>query len=111
MRYRLFSSERTSVLRLQGMFLRRVLILLALVCSLIILSFAMVSHADSPASETGYQSIRIEYGDTLSRIAAEHMSEAGLSFDDMMFEIKRLNRLSTDLIYAGSYLIIPCLLQ
>jgi len=52
-------------------------------------------------------SVQIEKGDSLWSIAQEHYSEEFTSLSDFISEIKRMNNLSSDTVYAGSYILIP----
>ncbi|MBO5352030.1 MAG: LysM peptidoglycan-binding domain-containing protein [Lachnospiraceae bacterium] len=52
-------------------------------------------------------SVEIEEGDSLWSIATEYYSDEFLSVRSFITEIKRMNSLSSDTLYAGSYLLIP----
>ncbi len=54
-----------------------------------------------------YTSIVVEKGDTLWNIANRHMNEDYTDIEDYIYEIKELNHLDGDSIYAGEYLMIP----
>lgn len=58
-----------------------------------------------------YSSILIERGDTLWSIASEHMIPEYDRVEEYIEEIRRLNHLTSDGIYAGEYLTIPCCFQ
>lgn len=58
-----------------------------------------------------YSSIMIERGDTLWSIALEHKTSEYDRVEEYIEEIRRLNHLSNDGIYAGKYLTIPCCFQ
>ena len=55
----------------------------------------------------GYTSIRIKEGDSLWSIAEEYADEHYSSIYDYILEIKILNGLTSDNIYADSLLVIP----
>lgn len=55
-----------------------------------------------------YTSILIEKGDTLWSIASEHMTPEYDRIEDYICEVRRLNHIFGDGIYAGEYLTIPC---
>lgn len=55
-----------------------------------------------------YKSISIEKGDTLWSIAEEYMTEEYDGIEEYIREVRRVNHLSDDIIYAGRYLAIPC---
>lgn len=52
-------------------------------------------------------SIQIEEGDSLWSIASEYYTDEFSSIPDYITEIKRMNGLSSDKLYAGNYLVIP----
>lgn len=54
-----------------------------------------------------YTSIHIKRGDTLWDIANEYMSEEYDRVEDYILEVRRINHLCGDGIYAGEYLTIP----
>lgn len=60
-------------------------------------------------SKTVYQihSVSIEEGDSLWSIAAEYYTEDFSSINAYISEIKRMNGLKTDTIYAGGYILVP----
>lgn len=65
---------------------------------------------DSSLKDTdikGYTSIRIKEGDSLWSIAEEYADEHYSSIYDYILEIKILNGLTSDNIYADSLLVIP----
>ena len=52
-------------------------------------------------------SVQIQAGDTLWSIAKEYYSEEFSSLTCLVMEIKRMNGLSSDTIYAGNYILVP----
>lgn len=62
----------------------------------------------NPNCRRYYASIMIERGDTLWSIASKHMTPGYDRVEEYIDEIRRLNHLSGDGIYAGEYLTIPC---
>lgn len=54
-----------------------------------------------------YTSVIVENGETLWEIAKEHSGEEFSSLNDYIAEVKSINRLTTDKIYAGEELIVP----
>jgi len=52
-------------------------------------------------------SVQIEEGDSLWSIASTYYTEEFSSVSDYVTEIKRMNGLSSDVLYTGSYLVIP----
>ena len=61
-------------------------------------------------SSTTYRitSVQIEEGDSLWSLASEYYSEEFVSVTDYIGEIKRMNGLTSDTLYAGNYILIPC---
>ena len=53
-------------------------------------------------------SVQIEEGDSLWSLACEHYSKEFGSITDYIKEIKRMNGLSSDMLYADNYILIPC---
>ncbi len=52
-------------------------------------------------------SVLIEEGDSLWSLASEHYTEEFSSVKDYITEIKRMNGLTSDKLYAGNYILIP----
>lgn len=52
-------------------------------------------------------SVQIEEGDSLWSIAKEHYSDEFYSLTAFISEIKRMNGLTSDTVYAGSYILVP----
>lgn len=52
-------------------------------------------------------SVEIEGGDSLWSIASAYYTDEFFSIRNFITEIKRMNNLSSDTLYAGSYLLIP----
>ena len=61
------------------------------------------------ASDSRYQisSVLIEEGDTLWSLASEYYTDEFSSVADYLIEIKRMNGISSDTLYAGNYILIP----
>ncbi len=86
------------------------LIIILAVILLVTLFIVPSSRAEAkslPRGEYKIISVEIESGDSLWSIAAEHYSAEFSSMKDYIDEIKRMNRLSSDKITAGNYLLIP----
>lgn len=83
------------------------LLILSLLLSL---ALVLLTNTKSKAQNSDYiyASIRIEEGDTLSGLASTYLNSSGMTnHSDFMREISRVNRLSSDTIFSGAYLIIP----
>lgn len=52
-------------------------------------------------------SVQIEEGDSLWSLASEYYTEEFSSITNYIAEIKRMNGLSSDTLYAGCYILIP----
>lgn len=55
--------------------------------------------------ETEYISIKLKSGDNLEKIEKEY-NNTNLSKKDYINNVKKINKLNDDLIYAGTYLIL-----
>ena len=77
---------------------------------LIVLFFLPERTASANNSTAGtytITSVQIEEGDTLWSIAQEHYSNEFSSLTNLITEIKRMNGLTSDTVYAGSYILVP----
>lgn len=90
------------------------MIILAVVLAAAIMIFTGISifsvsarAEESVPSYKYYTSIVVEKGDTLWKIASRYMSPEYGDIDEYIYEIKMLNHLESDGIYAGEYLTIP----
>lgn len=63
--------------------------------------------AGDSVSTYGITSVQIEEGDSLWSLASEYYSEEFISIANYIEEIKRMNNLSSDTLYAGNYILIP----
>ena len=52
-------------------------------------------------------SVQIQEGDSLWSLATEYFTEEFSSVSNYITEIKRMNGLSSDKLYAGNYILIP----
>jgi len=52
-------------------------------------------------------SVQIEKGDSLWSLASEYYTEEFSCIEEYITEIKRMNGLSSDVLYAGNYILIP----
>ena len=93
--------KRREVKKRKNISSRILILVLAVICLVFIFVFIGKSSVSTNASETEetyYTSITVEKGDTLSGIAKEY----GLSVK----ELKKINDLKSDTIYAGEALIV-----
>lgn len=83
-------------------------LVIAVICSI---NFFMINVKASSEQETitykYYTSITIEAGETLWDIAGTYMSDEFSSVQKYIDEVKNINHLTNDKIYAGENLIVP----
>ncbi len=96
---------------------KKALFLTGMILICCIFAGILLFHRKTPAAaeaDTGfksYTSIEIKSGDSLWSIASEYMTEDYDSVQEYVREIKSLNGLGGDEIYAGKFLLIPYYLQ
>ena len=71
-----------------------------------LICFAMQNEAEKNVYKY-YTSIGIKQGDTLWDIAKVYMTDEYNGIEEYICEVRRINHLSGDRIYAGKYLVIP----
>lgn len=92
---------------------RHFLISICMICITVFLAFGFFSIQTKAkdASETieikYYTSIAVSSGDTLWSIASEYKGIYYASEADYIKEVKRINSLKNETIYAGQHLVIP----
>lgn len=85
-----------------------VVIMVALFLIVLLLLPERAAYADNSTSKTySITSVQIEEGDSLWSLASEYYTEEFESLNSYITEIKRMNGLSSDTLYAGNYLLIP----
>lgn len=82
------------------------LIIIAILAGSSIAGLAKPSISEDSAHKY-YTSITIEKGDTLWSIAAEYMTSEYDGIEEYIMEVRCLNHLYSDNIYAGEYLTVP----
>lgn len=82
------------------------LIITAIIIGNSISGLAKPSVSESPSYKY-YTSITIEKGDTLWSIASEYMTSEYHGIEEYIMEVRSLNHLYGDGIYAGEHLTIP----
>lgn len=85
----------------------RVLVVMIVLMPIFVLIFNNCSYAKSEPVSYNYISVQIEEGDTITSIAREYLSQTDFSLKEYSNEIIRLNRLSSDNVKAGAFLMIP----
>ena len=64
-------------------------------------------YADEHLSDLQYKIVEIKEGDSLWSIAKENMNPGFHDVNEYIEEVKTCNQLSSDKLYAGSYLMVP----
>ena len=98
--------------RMSDIFVRKLLALFLFVFVLfLVVIFALPQKAaaagDINARTYTITSVEIEEGDSLWSIASEYYTDEFSSLQRYISEIKRMNNLSSDKLYAGNFLLIP----
>ena len=83
------------------------LLTLFLFCGAIACFASTVSAKGDSGREKYIGKVYVEYGDTLWSIAKENMSPEYKNEAQLIDEIKKINHLYTDDIYAGDYILVP----
>lgn len=78
-----------------------------LICTFVLSIFITVRHTQAAqrGTQTTYESIRIQGGDSLWSIAQKYHGMKDIA--DFVEELRVLNDLSSDRIQSGSYLLVP----
>ena len=85
-----------------------ILLLLAGAVLTIVLASNNAAQADESANASKrYASVRIEPGESLWSIASSYADGHYSSIQDYIEELKYINNLDTDTIYAFEYLLVP----
>lgn len=101
-------ARQKQVNRIRNILLLFFSLVLIFTISFLIVSFsAQASDMDHLTSYKYYKSIQIANGDTLWSIAQNNMDENYSNAAQYITEIKQMNALSSDQIFAGNYLLIP----
>ena len=74
---------------------------------LFILPERTAAAGDTSSSRYQITSVLIEEGDSLWSLASEYYTEEFSSVPAYLTEIKRMNGISSDTLYAGNYILIP----
>ena len=101
-------ARQRQVNRIRNMLVIIFSVIIILTISFLIVSFsAQASDLEHTASYKYYKSIQVENGDTLWSIAQNNMDEHYSNTSEYVAEVKQMNSLRSDQIFAGNYLIIP----
>lgn len=74
---------------------------------LLVLPERSASAGNTQSGTYTITSVKIQEGDSLWSLAEEYYSDEFSSVSNYIAEIKRMNGLSADTLYAGSYILIP----
>ena len=102
-----------SAQRRQAEIKKRVLILAVIMVLLLLFTVFLVPERTAAAKNEPsgtYQilSVEVEEGDSLWTIASEYFTEDFGSIRSFISEIKRMNGLTSDTLYAEAYILVPC---
>ena len=86
-------------------------ILVIMIAIFLMVLFVLPERTASAGNTTGgtytITSVKIEEGDSLWSIANEYYTDEFSSISAYISEIKRMNGLSSDMIYIDSYILVP----
>ena len=86
-------------------------ILLVMVALFLLVLFVLPERTAAAGNTVGgtysITSVQIEEGDSLWSLATEYYTSEFSTVDAYITEIKRMNGLSSDTLYAGNYILIP----
>lgn len=86
-------------------------LILFMVALFLVVLFVLPERTAAAGNTTGgtytITSVQIEEGDSLWSLASEYYTEEFVSITNYISEIKRMNGLSSDVLYAGNYILIP----
>jgi cell division protein YceG involved in septum cleavage len=105
-------NTRKAKVQVPYIFLGKVTCILVIMVALFLIVLFILPKKTASANNTPYStytitSVQIEEGDSLWSIATEHYTEEFSSITNYIAEIKRMNGISTDTLYAGSYILVP----
>lgn len=87
------------------------ILIISLSICVVLLSFGIISTKviaqKATSQEKMITSVRIEKGDTLWSIASEYITDEYDNINSYISEIKKTNRLSSDIIHEGCYILVP----
>jgi len=84
-----------------------IVVMVALFLLVLLILPERTAAAENTTKEYKITSVQIETGDSLWSFAEEFYTEEFSSIYQYITEIKRMNGLSSDTLYAGNYLLIP----
>jgi len=93
-------------------FLGKVTCILVIMVAIFLMVLFILPERTASANNTAggtytITSVKIEEGDSLWSIAKEHYTEEFSSLTNYISEIKRMNGISSDTVYSGSYILVP----
>ena len=107
----MYKTHRTKI-KVPYIFLGKLTCILVIMVALFLIVLCVLPKKTASANNTPcgtytITSVQREEGDSLWSIAAEHYSEEFSSLTSYITEIKRMNGLTSDTVYAGSYILVP----
>ena len=98
-----------SINKRKGLF--RLIYFITIICICAAFFAAVSSKAaiadENPDFTKSYKSVFIREGDSLYSIADDYYSSKYSDLNELIAEIKSINNLSSDIIYAGANIIVP----
>ena len=92
-------------------FSKLVVITLFMVGLFLIVLFVLPERSAAAGNSTGgtytITSVQIKEGDSLWSLASQYYTEEYSSLTEYITEIKRMNGLSSDVLFAGNYILLP----
>lgn len=94
--------------------IKRRVVILAVVAALLLLFIAFLlpertaAAKNEPTGTYCILSVEVGEGDSLWSIASDYFTEDFGSIRSYISEIKRMNGMSADTVYAGAYILVPC---
>lgn len=106
--YRARSAQRRQQEIIKRVILLTVVMILLVVFAVLAFPERTASAKNEPTGTYRILSVEVEEGDSLWSIATEYFTEDFCSIRAYISEIKRMNGISSDTLYAGAYILVPC---
>ena len=109
--YRERSAYRRQCIIKRRMFFLLVFTVFVILTVMLFLPGKTAAAKNEPTGTYRILSVEIESGDSLWSIATEYFTEDFDSIPSYIREIKRMNGMTSDALYAGDYIVVPCYIQ
>ncbi len=106
--YRARSAQRRQIEIMKRWIILSVILFLVVLFVIFLLPKRTAAAKNDPTGTYCIISVEIEGGDSLWSIATEYFTDDFGSLQSYINEIKRMNGLSSETLYAGAYLLVPC---